>query len=180
MTLNKSFNMFVIICRMTRFTFSFKNFVNWLFVLCKKETIRCFPWISYIRFANHILENITRIKNSKYYFWLANSKTVVDQYSLIQRKDFLQGRRKSRRYIVLVWQCMTCVSENIVFFFYYKWMHFLLWEKQYLKADLKLSAIWDTLDLIVGSQKLLMTMISKYCLKEERKDIIKIVAHYVV
>lgn len=59
-------------------------------------------------------------------------------------------------------------------------MHFLLWEKQYLKADLKLSAIWDTLDLIVGSQKLLMTMISKYCLKEERKDIIKIVAHYVV
>lgn len=109
---------------------------------------------------------------------------MVDQYSLIQRKDFLQGRLKSKRYCFCVAMDDLFVSENIVFSFIINectscCIH-LLWEKQYLKADLKLNAVWVTPDLIVGSQKLLMTMMSKYCLKEERKDIIKTVAHCVV
>ena len=55
-----------------------------------------------------------------------------------------------------------CDTENIVFSFILKERSSCYGKIDVFKADFKLNTVWDALDLIVGSQKLLMTVISKY------------------
>lgn len=56
----------------------------------------------------------------------------------------------------------SCVAENIVFSFILNECTSCYGKSNVFKADLKLNTVWDALDLSVGSQKLLMTVISIY------------------